>query len=50
MSRKQMAMLAHLVARTLAKRWAAHNGLSAGQATLLAWAAGTLASVAVMRV
>ncbi len=50
MSKKQMAMLAHFAARALAKRWAANNGLSTGQATLLAWAAGTLASVAVMRI
>ncbi|MEU0669377.1 hypothetical protein ABZ508_28660 [Streptomyces lavendulocolor] len=50
MSRQHMAVLAHVVARAAAKRWAAGNGLTAGQTMLLAWAAGTLASVVVLRI
>ncbi|MFE7624160.1 hypothetical protein [Streptomyces sp. NPDC057509] len=39
-----------LLVRNLTKRWAAANGLSRERGQLLAWAAGTLASMVVMRV
>ncbi|MFE9792905.1 hypothetical protein ACFYRL_14375 [Streptomyces goshikiensis] len=49
MSRDQVAAMTGVIVRVLAKRWADENGLSRGQSLLLAWAAGALASVAVMR-
>ncbi|MDX2621281.1 hypothetical protein AB0L83_05355 [Streptomyces sp. NPDC052071] len=39
-----------VIVRALAKRWADANGVSRSQSLLLAWAAGALASVVVMRV
>ncbi|MFI0961443.1 hypothetical protein ACH4S8_08560 [Streptomyces sp. NPDC021080] len=50
MSRNQVAAVTGVIVRALAKRWADDNGLTRGQAVLLAWAAGALASVAVMHV
>ncbi|WP_158822046.1 hypothetical protein [Streptomyces sp. NRRL F-5727] len=50
MSRNTAAAVTGMIVRSLAKRWADANGLSREQGLLLAWAAGTLASVAVMRV
>ncbi|MEV0577169.1 MULTISPECIES: hypothetical protein [unclassified Streptomyces] len=50
MPRNQVVAVTGLIVRALAKRWAAANGLSREQGQLLAWAAGALASVAVMRV
>ncbi|MFE6101330.1 hypothetical protein [Streptomyces laurentii] len=50
MSRNQVATVTGPLVRALAKRWADANGLSREQSLLLAWAAGALASMAVMRV
>lgn len=50
MSRNQVAAVTGVIVRALAKRWADDNGLTRVQAGLLAWAAGALASVAVMHV
>ncbi|MFG3037155.1 hypothetical protein ACGFYZ_09650 [Streptomyces sp. NPDC048330] len=50
MSRNQVAAVTGMAVRVVAKRWANANGLSREQGLLLAWAAGFLASVAVMRV
>ncbi|MFJ4513831.1 hypothetical protein [Streptomyces sp. NPDC088816] len=50
MSRNQVAAVTGVIVRALAKRWADANGFSRKQSLLLAWAAGALASVAVMRV
>ncbi|MER7826263.1 hypothetical protein ABTX85_27300 [Streptomyces sp. NPDC096097] len=50
MSRNQVAAVTGLIVRALAKRWADANGLSREQGLLLAWAAGALVSVAIMRV
>ncbi|MEU6245671.1 hypothetical protein [Streptomyces sp. NPDC047024] len=50
MSRKQVAAVTGVIVRALAKRWADDNGLTKVQTALLAWVAGTLASVAVMHV
>ncbi|MGW0137515.1 hypothetical protein [Streptomyces calvus] len=50
MSRNKAALLARLATHALAKRWAINSGLTARQATALAWAAGAIASAAVMRI
>ncbi|MFG3348697.1 hypothetical protein ACGF1Z_27020 [Streptomyces sp. NPDC048018] len=50
MSRNQVAAVTGMIVRSLTKRWADANGLSRERGLLLAWAAGALASVAVMRV
>ncbi|MGV9456351.1 hypothetical protein [Streptomyces sp. NPDC003635] len=50
MSKNQAAAATGVIVRALAKRWATQNGLTKEQSLLLAWAAGALASAAVMRV
>ncbi|MFB8086854.1 hypothetical protein [Streptomyces sp. NPDC055992] len=50
MSRHQVAAATGLLVRALTKRWAAASGLSRGKGQLLALAAGTIASMAIMRV
>ncbi|MFJ4689235.1 hypothetical protein [Streptomyces sp. NPDC088789] len=50
MSRNQVAAVTGVVVRALARRWADANGFTRAQGQLIAWAAGALASVAVLRV
>lgn len=50
MSKNQVAAGAGVIVRALTKRWADANGFPRKQSLLLAWAAGALASVVVMRV